>query len=91
MSELKWNRVEDGLPTEVGDYFVIREHAELHTIAIAATSFHPRAVPQWYDKGFNYFYWIGPVAKPKELKMVLETGEIRWKIQRPAAAEKKQA
>jgi len=85
-AEIVWNRVEDGLPTEYGDYLTIREHAELHTIGIAATKFHPKSIHPWYDKGFNYLYWLGPFLLPEELKFEMPMGEIRYKVRRQKKA-----
>jgi len=68
--KLRWNNVKDGLPTEYGDYLVVREHAELHIVSVDVSNFHPKAESPWYDKGFIYLYWIGPVSMPEELEMV---------------------
>ena len=70
MSELRWNSVSDGLPLEYGDYLVVRENSEIHDVTVAVTNFHPKRKEPWFDKGFIYLYWIGPVLMPKELAMV---------------------
>lgn len=66
---MSWTKVSDALPTEYGTYIVIRGLWHMGTMGyeIATTKFHPKKWSDgrhWYDRGFVYTHWIGPISKP---------------------------
>ena len=68
--------LKDSLPTEYGDYVVIRGHfykswsgqdKGVITYEIAVAKFHPKCFihgGHWYDSGFFYTHWYGPISMP---------------------------
>lgn len=77
---MNWTKVSDALPTEYGTYLVIRGHWYMGTMTyeIGTTNFHPTG-SRWFDRGFVYTHWFGPVAKPemdlKEFPILCEDPE----------------
>ena len=63
---ITWTKVEDALPTEYGRYLVYRGfwHGGVMLYDLAVTSFHPAEGAKWFDKGFVYTHWSGPLNKP---------------------------
>jgi hypothetical protein len=68
--------LKDSLPTEYGDYLVIRGHfykswsgqdKGVITYEVAVAKFHPKRFihgGHWYDSGFFYTHWYGPISMP---------------------------
>ena len=75
-----WKKVSDALPTEYGEYLVIRGHWHMGCMSyeLAVTNFHPlrKRSSGWHDRGFVYTHWIGPITKPdmdlKEFPILIE-------------------
>lgn len=67
---MNWTKVSDALPTEYGTYLVVRGlwFMGMMDYKIGVTDFHPKGWQHgghWYDRGFIYTHWIGPIAKPE--------------------------
>jgi hypothetical protein len=62
-----WTKVEDALPEEYGRYLVYRGHWYMGTMSyeIAVTDFNPKGAV-WFDRGFVYTHWSGPLSKPTD-------------------------
>jgi hypothetical protein len=62
---ITWTKVKDALPTEYGTYLVVRGHWYMGVMnyEIATTNFQPKG-GHWFDRGFVYTHWIGPISKP---------------------------
>jgi hypothetical protein len=81
---LNWTKVSDALPTEYGTYLVVRGHWHMGVMdyRVAVADFHPQGWQHdgnWFDRGFVYTHWYGPVAKPemdlKEFPILCEDPE----------------
>lgn len=64
---LGWTKVEDALPEEYGRYLVYRGHwcMGVMNYEIAVTDFNPKG-SVWFDRGFVYTHWSGPLSKPAD-------------------------
>jgi hypothetical protein len=67
-----WTLISNELPKEYGTYLVIRGHWYMGVISykIATTDFHPNKWQHgghWFDRGFIYTHWVGPITKPEML------------------------